>query len=96
MNKKNDINGISIQARMNENGRIVIPFRIRRALGLKPGDTVVMTLEDGALRIEPHGMRLRQIQAELRKFAKPDAPASDKLIADRREEARTEMEEWLG
>jgi AbrB family looped-hinge helix DNA binding protein len=86
----------SVRNKINENGRIVIPFRMRRALGLKPGDTVVMTLENGVLRIAPHGTRLRQIQAELKKFALPGTPASDKLVADRREEANNQMEEWLG
>ena len=90
------MNEYSVKSVINENGRIVIPFRMRRALGLKPGDTVVMALEDGALRIEPHGTRLRQIQAELKRFARPGAPASEELVADRREEANSEMEEWLG
>jgi antitoxin PrlF len=85
-----------VKSQINANGRIVIPFRIRRAMGLEPGDTVTMVLEDGILRIEPYQARLKRIQAELKKFVRPGAPASDELAAERREESHVEMEEWLG
>jgi len=87
---------LSSQSRINENGRIVIPFRMRRAMGLEPGDSVVLTLEEGVLRIEPHRARVRRIQNELKQFARPGAPASDEVLGERREETRMEMEEWLG
>lgn len=84
-------------ARINENGRIVIPAEMRTRMALKPGDTVLMKLEsDGILRIESHRTRIRRIQEEFQKFATPGTLASDELIAERREEARREMEDWLG
>lgn len=86
----------SIQARINENGRIVIPFRMRRAMGLETGDSVVLTVEDGVLRIEAHQAKVRRIQDELKRFAKPGARASEELAEERREESRIEREEWLG
>lgn len=85
------------KTRINENGRIVIPAQIRASMNLKPGDSVLMKLEDdGVLRIESHLARIRKIQDELKKYGKPGVLMSDELIADRREEARREMEEWLG
>jgi AbrB family looped-hinge helix DNA binding protein len=88
---------IEAKARINENGRIVIPARIRARMDLKAGDSVLMQLDkNGILRVESHQARIRRIQEEFRKFAKPGVLASDELIADRREEARREMEEWLG
>ncbi|MDE3148505.1 MAG: AbrB/MazE/SpoVT family DNA-binding domain-containing protein [Acidobacteriota bacterium] len=87
---------IDAKARLNENGRIVIPAAIRQKMDLKPGDTVLMKFEDGILRIESHRERVRRIQDEFKEFAKPGVLMSDELIADRREEARREMEEWLG
>jgi AbrB family looped-hinge helix DNA binding protein len=88
---------IEANTRVNENGRIVIPAKIRAQMDLKPGDSVLMKLEeDGVLRIESHQARIRRIQEEFRKFAQPGTLASDELIADRREEARRETEEWLG
>jgi hypothetical protein len=40
--------------------------------------------------------RIRRIQESMRALIPGDRLLSDELIADRREEARREMEEWLG
>ena len=87
---------VNFTARLNQNGRIVIPAAIREQMGLKPGDNVLMRLEDGVLKIESHLARIRKIQEDFKKYAKAGVPVSGELIADRREEARREMEEWLG
>jgi len=89
-------NTIEAQARINGNGRIVIPAEIRHKLGIKPGDTIHLTAEGDNLRIESHRARIRRVQESLRRFIPPDRLLSDELIADRREEARREMEEGLG
>jgi AbrB family looped-hinge helix DNA binding protein len=85
-----------ITARINQNGRIVIPAVIRKGMGLSLGDSVVMSLEDGALRIEPQKARIRRVQQSLKEFIPADRVLSDELIAERREEVRREAEEWLG
>ena len=85
-----------IQASINQNGRIVIPAVVRRAMGLKLGDNVIMSLEDGVLRIESQLAKIRRIQADFKPLSNPESLASDELIAERREEARRETEEWLG
>lgn len=86
----------TVKTRINEQGRIVIPAEIRREMNIKPGETVLMSFEDGVLKIESHRARIRRIQEEFKKYAKPGVLASDELIAERREEARREMEEALG
>lgn len=53
-----------------------------------------MDVENGVLRIEPYSARIRRIQKELAKYIKPGILLSEELIADRREEARREMEEF--
>jgi len=92
-----------VSTRINENGRIVIPASIRRAMDLKAGDTVLLRYEDGVLQIESYREKIRRIQEEFKKFSKPGVLMSDELVAERREEARREveearheMEEWLG
>ena len=87
---------IEAKARINENGRIVIPAEIRQKLAVKPGDTLYLTAEGDTLRIESHRARIRHVQESLRRFIPPDRLLSDELIAERREEARREMEEGLG
>jgi len=83
-------------ARLSENGRIVIPAEIRQKLELSPGDTVLLSVEGYVLKIEPQRARIRRVQESMRQFLPPDRVLSDELIADRREEARRETEEWLG
>ena len=86
-----------VKSTLNDNGRIVIPAKIRKGMGVKPGDVLMMTLgDDGVLRIESQLARVRRIQEDFKKFATPGTLASDELIADRRQEAQREMEEWLG
>jgi AbrB family looped-hinge helix DNA binding protein len=83
----------SVKSRINENGRIVIPSAIRREMGLKAGDAVLMEVEEGVLRIETHQSRIQRIQREIARCCKPGLLASEELIAERREEARREEEE---
>ncbi|MGH9599182.1 MAG: AbrB/MazE/SpoVT family DNA-binding domain-containing protein [Terracidiphilus sp.] len=86
----------NVKARLNENGRIVIPAAIRQAMDLRPGDTLMLSVEGDVLKIESHRSRIRRVQESMRQLIPPGRILSDELIADRREEARREMEEWLG
>ena len=95
-NTENVINLENVTARINDNGRIVIPAEIRQRMGIKPGDTLFLTMEGDVLKIESYLARIRRIQESLRHLIPSDRLLSDELIADRREEARREMEEWLG
>ena len=81
------------KTRLSPNGRIVIPAAIREQLGLKPGDSLLMDVEDGALRIESYPTRIARIQRELAQYIPSGVSLADELIADRREEARREQEE---
>lgn len=92
----NVTNRINAKSKLNDNGRIVIPAEIRRKMGLSSGDTVVMTLQDGVLTLESQQARVRQVQESLRKLIPAGRNLSGDLIAHRREEARQEVEEWLG
>jgi AbrB family looped-hinge helix DNA binding protein len=95
-NSKNVIDLEDVKARVNDNGRIVIPAEIRQRMGIKPGDTLFLTLEGDVLKVESYLARIRRIQESMRALIPGDRLFSDELIADRREEARREMEEWLG
>jgi len=65
-------------------------------MGIKPGDTLFLTLEGDVLKVESHAGRIRRVQESLRHLIPDTRVLSDELIAERREEARQEMEEWLG
>ncbi len=77
-------------ARINENGRVVIPAAFRRALGLQSGDKIVLRIENDELRITTLRQRLAKAQEIVRRHIPATESLVDELIADRREAARRE------
>jgi AbrB family looped-hinge helix DNA binding protein len=71
-------------AKIAEGGRLVVPARIRKALGVDKGDAVWLLVEEGELRIRPARSALRRIQAQLRDVGPPARPTSAELVASRR------------
>jgi AbrB family looped-hinge helix DNA binding protein len=92
--EEHDKQTVRAKTRISANGRIVIPAAIREAIGVKPGDSIVMEAQDGVLRIESYPTLVARIQREFAHLIKPGVLASDELIADRREEVRREEEEF--
>jgi AbrB family looped-hinge helix DNA binding protein len=86
--------------RMSETGRISIPARQRRQLGLEEGGMVVTRVESGELRIRPVRTVLAELQDKVSGLlasagVKPGTLVSEDLIADRRAEAEREEERHL-
>ena len=79
-----------MRIRVNENGRMVIPAAYRKALGIKPGDEVILRMEDDELRITTMQRRIERAQKRVRKYVKPGVSLVDELIAERREAAKRE------
>ncbi len=77
-------------ARVNENGRVVIPASYRKALGIKAGDEVILRMEDDELRITTMKRRLERARRRIRRYVKPGVSLADELIAERREAAKRE------
>ncbi|HLM78991.1 MAG TPA: AbrB/MazE/SpoVT family DNA-binding domain-containing protein [Terriglobales bacterium] len=77
-------------ARVNENGRVVIPASYRKALGIKAGDEVILRMEDDELRITTMKRRLERARRRIRQYVKPGVSLADELIAERREAAKRE------
>ena len=78
------------RARVNENGRLVIPASFRKVLGINVGDEVVLRIEDDELRITTLRRRIERAQRMVRKHVKPGTSLVDELIAERREAVRNE------
>ena len=83
----------SVKVRLDKTGRLVIPSQFRRELGLSPGSEVMVACEEGELRVYSREQALRRVQEYFRRFVPPGVSLVDELIADRREEARRELEE---
>lgn len=76
--------------RVASGGRIVIPAPYRKAIGIKPGDEVVLQLEGGALRVFSRAEALRRLQEKVAKAVPVSVSLAAELIRGRRKEARRE------
>ena len=76
-------------------GRIVIPAEMRAAMLVQPGDTVTAQVVEGEFRLVSPGVALKRFQAVGREWRKrnPGVDLVEELIADRRAEARQELDE---
>jgi AbrB family looped-hinge helix DNA binding protein len=78
------------RARVNENGRVVIPSSFRKALGIQVGDEVVLRIEDDELRITTQQRRIQRAQRRAQQYLKPGTSLVDELLAERRKAAKGE------
>lgn len=76
-----------MKTKIREGGRLVIPAAYRKALGIKPGDEVFLTLEDGEIRVISTRQAVTQAQTLVRHYIPKDRNLSEELIEERREEA---------
>jgi AbrB family looped-hinge helix DNA binding protein len=79
-----------IRLRVADNGRIVIPAALRKALGIEIGDEVVLRVQDNELRITTQERRIERAQQRARQHLKPGTSLVNELLAERREAARNE------
>lgn len=77
-------------------GRIVIPAAFREALGIGEGDTVILSLEEGEVRLMTVDGAIKHVQSVMRQYVPEGVSVVDELIADRRREAAEEEEEGSG
>jgi AbrB family looped-hinge helix DNA binding protein len=77
--------------KIDQTGRLLIPARLRKELGLHPGADVVLEAREGELRIRSYRAAVEHAQALIRRYI-PDDERSlvDELIAERRAEAARE------
>lgn len=79
----------SAEVCLGRQGRMVIPAPLRRSLGLKEGDRLVVRQDAGRLVLEKPDLIKQRLKA---RFAQIPAERGlvDELIAERREESRRE------
>ncbi|MCW5723900.1 MAG: AbrB/MazE/SpoVT family DNA-binding domain-containing protein [Maricaulaceae bacterium] len=75
---------------MDSAGRVLIPAPVREALGMKPGEEMLMRVSDGELRLFTREAGLRRAQRLLKDMIPPNVSLSEELIAERRAEAARE------
>lgn len=83
--------GIAPRVKVGPQGRIVIPAAVREELGLGVGEELTAHVEDGRLILERREDVARRLRESFASVA-PGRLLSEELIAERREEARREVE----
>lgn len=84
------MNTENVLARVAENGRISLPSKQRKLLGLEAGGAVVIRLENGELHIRPVRSVIASLQDRVRQHLAGSGETVDRFLADRREEANRE------
>lgn len=75
---------MSYSAKVISGGKIVIPAKLRRELGIKDGDTLVIDRDDkGALVLKSYQQMVQEVQAEFRTIVGDDYSV-DQFLAERR------------
>jgi AbrB family looped-hinge helix DNA binding protein len=83
----------NLPVRMARNGRLSVPAKFRKALGLEDGGMVVLSLQDGEVRIRPIGVVLAEVQAMVAPYLQASGDSVEQFLADKRAEvAREELE----
>lgn len=75
---------------IGENGRIVIPARIRKKVNLSVGQAVVLNVENNEIKIIPYSTKLKNIENIVQSYNKNKASLVDKLTQMRKEELDNE------
>jgi AbrB family looped-hinge helix DNA binding protein len=81
--------GKAFDARMAQNGRLVLPKSVREALGMADGGTVVFSVEGDEVKLTSIGQSIKRAQDLYRQHATQDFSVDD-FIAERQAEAARE------
>lgn len=76
--------------KLSQGGRLVIPAEYRKAIGLNIGDDIMLRVEDGEIRLTALQQSIQQAQAAIRRHVDKDRSLVDELIAERKEQSRSE------
>ncbi len=79
-----------VRTRIGRGGRIVIPTRYRKKIGVSVGDEVLLVLEEGGLRLLTPREAVKRAQVLVRKYVPADASLEKELIEERRKENERE------
>ncbi|PAX06361.1 AbrB/MazE/SpoVT family DNA-binding domain-containing protein [Sphingomonas lenta] len=81
---------ITMDIRVAENGRMILPQSVRKAMGLQGEAKVILTLENDEVRLTPIGHGVARARALFRQHAKVER-TTEQFLDDRREEAARDV-----
>jgi len=80
------------RTKLEADGRIKIPEKAIAKLGLKAGEALTVTVDDGEIRLMTIATAVRKAQALVRQHVPEGISLVDELLEDRRREAALENE----
>ncbi len=80
---------LEYRTKIQDGGRLVIPADYRRALGMEPGEEVILKVQENELRIYPAHQALLRARQLLKKYVSKKNLVEE-LVAERRRESAHE------
>lgn len=80
--------------KLGEGGRFVIPAAMREEIGVKPGEDLILCVENGELRVRSWLRNLKRVQSELAALKGPGGSVVDDFLKERREEQHRSNERF--
>ncbi len=78
------------KTKLSQGGRIVIPAKYRKAIGLEIGDEVVMRVEHGEITLSVIQRSIERAQDTVRQYVAKNRSLVKELISERRKAAKDE------
>ena len=78
------------RVRIDGAGRIVVPVGMRRALEIRDGEELTISLEDDGIRLRTLDVALARVRAIARRRRQDDGSVVDAFLAERRAEAASD------
>ena len=72
-------------------GRILVPLKLRRELGITANAELILRVEDGELRLHTREAAIKRARERLKRLKKPGESVVDEFLSERHEEARREL-----
>ena len=77
---------------LQDNGRVVLPIALRKALGLVKGDKVMIEAEGDRVTLTTARLRRKRAQEIAKKYAQPGVSVVEEFLQGKRAEAARENE----
>lgn len=74
-------------------GEVLLPDKVRQELGLRSGETLLVSVEDDEIRLTTVSAAIRKVQAAVRQYVPDSVSLVDELLDDRRREIESESKE---
>jgi AbrB family looped-hinge helix DNA binding protein len=77
-------------ATIGKSGRLVIPAKFRKALGLEEGAGVMIAMKNGHIEISPVGLPIREAQKKVARYLNPGDDLVKMLLEERKKDLSDE------